>query len=122
MKQCCAGKKAEHQLKLAANFLKLIAEENRLKIVCLLARRELCVCEIWRMLDIPQNLTSHHLKALKDYGLISSRKEGLNVFYSLNTASLKESKKLLNGFLRLPIKKYLNLTSTLRKGFLCKNI
>ena len=99
MKACCSGKKAEQELKLTVEFLKLLAEENRLKIVCLLAQGELCVCDIWSSVNIPQNLTSHHLKALKDYGLISSRKEGLNVFYTLNTDSLKSSKKLLDEFL-----------------------
>lgn len=97
--QCCVGEKAENDLQLTIEFLKLIAEENRLKIVCLLAQSELCVCDIWGALNIPQNLTSHHLKALKKYGLISSRKEGLNVYYSLNKDSLQGSKKLLNEFL-----------------------
>ena len=99
MKSCCVGKKAEKELALTVEFLKLIAEENRLKIVCLLAQSELCVCDIWGAINIPQNLTSHHLKALKKYGLISSRKEGLNVFYTLNKDSLKSSKKLLDEFL-----------------------
>lgn len=98
-KKCCVGKKAENELRLAVAFLKLLAEENRLKIVCLLAQKELCVCDIWSALNIPQNLTSHHLKALKKYGLISSRKEGLNVYYALNKDSLQNSKKLLNAFL-----------------------
>jgi ArsR family transcriptional regulator len=79
--------------------LKLIAEKNRIKIICLLAQGELCVCEIWSGLNLSQNLTSHHLKALKDYGLISSRKEGLNVFYSLNTKELKIAKDRLDKFL-----------------------
>lgn len=99
MESCCVGKKAEKELALTVKFLKLIAEENRLKIVCLLAQSELCVCDIWSALNIPQNLTSHHLKALKKYGLISSRKDGLNVYYSLDTKALKVSKKLLGEFL-----------------------
>ncbi|PKN03168.1 transcriptional regulator [Candidatus Dependentiae bacterium HGW-Dependentiae-1] len=99
MEPCCSGKKAEKELSLTVAFLKLLAEENRLKIVCLLAQGELCVCDIWGALNIPQNLTSHHLKALKKYGLITSRKEGLNVYYSLNANALKASKKLLDGFL-----------------------
>jgi len=98
-KACCSGKKAEKELALTVEFLKLLAEENRLKIICLLAQGELCVCDIWNALNIPQNLTSHHLKALKEYGLISSRKEGLNVFYTLNSDTLKSSKKLLDEFL-----------------------
>lgn len=99
MNTCCSGKKAEQELKSTVDFLKLLAEENRLKIICLLAQGELCVCDIWNSVNIPQNLTSHHLKALKEYGLISSRKEGLNVFYSLNTDSLHGCKKLLDEFL-----------------------
>jgi DNA-binding transcriptional ArsR family regulator len=82
MQKCCVGEKAEKDLRLTVEFLKLIAEENRLKI-----------------LDIPQNLASHHLKALKEYGLISSRKEGLNIYYSLNTDSFNNAKSLLNAFL-----------------------
>ena len=80
MEKCCVGKKAEKELEHTAGFLKLIAEKNRIKIICLLAQGELCVCEIWSALNLSQNLTSHHLKELKDYGLISSRKDGLNVF------------------------------------------
>lgn len=98
-KQCCSGKKAAQNLRLTVVFLKLLAEENRLKIVCLLAQGELCVCDLWTALNIPQNLTSHHLKALKKYGLITSRKEGLNVYYALNRQALETSKKLLDSFL-----------------------
>lgn len=99
MEICCSGEKAAKELKVTVEFLKLIAEENRLKIICLLAQSELCVCKIWSALNIPQNLTSHHLKALKKYGLISSRKEGLNVYYSLNSQALKKSQDLLEAFL-----------------------
>lgn len=99
MEPCCVGEKVANELKLTVGFLKLLAEENRLKIVCLLAQGELCVCDIWSVLNIPQNLTSHHLKALKKYGLITSRKNGLNVYYSLNSDTLNDSKKLLNEFL-----------------------
>lgn len=99
MAGCCEGKEAEQELKATVDFLKLLAEENRLKIVCLLAQGELCVCDIWNALNIQQNLTSHHLKALKEYGLISSRRDGLNVFYTLNTDLLKSSKILLDEFL-----------------------
>jgi DNA-binding transcriptional ArsR family regulator len=99
MNPCCVGKKAENDLKLTVEFLKLLAEEKRLKIICVLAQNELCVCDIWGALNIPQNLASHHLKSLKKYGLISSRKEGLNIYYSLNTSALKTSRELLDGFL-----------------------
>ena len=54
-----------------------------------LKRGEKCVCEIWKELNLPQNLVSHHLKVLKDAKFISSRKEGLKVFYSLKAEKLR---------------------------------
>lgn len=81
------------------SFIKLINEPNRLKILCLLRNGEKCVCEIWEELDLPQNLTSHHLKALKDFGLIKSRQEGRKVIYSTNKKIADKYIKLLNKFL-----------------------
>jgi len=98
-KLCCATKAVDKQLSTAVEFLKVIAEENRLKILCILLNNEQCVCDIWQYLNIPQNLTSHHLKVLKDFGLITSRKEGLKVFYAINKNKLVESRKLLDEFL-----------------------
>lgn len=80
-------------------FLKIVAEENRLKILCLLGDGEKCVCEIWQYLGLPQNLVSHHLKVLKDFKLISSRKEGLRVFYRLNQKIVREYLSLLKDVL-----------------------
>jgi len=91
--------KDNQDLPLLADFLKVIAEDNRLKILCLLQNGEQCVCEIWQFLDLPQNLTSHHLKVLKDFGLVSSRQEGLKVFYKLNKKVVEKHLKILNKFL-----------------------
>ena len=65
-------------------FLKTISDENRLKILCFLKEWEKCVCDIVEFMQIPQNLVSHHLKKLKDAGIVTSKKEGLNVRYSIN--------------------------------------
>jgi len=83
-----------------AKFLKVISEENRLKILCLLEENEGCVCEIWQNLKLPQNLVSHHLKALKDLNLISSKKIGLKVFYKLNQKVIKKYLEDFNKFLK----------------------
>ena len=84
---------------LAINdFLKIIAEENRLKTLRLLKDGKKCVSEIWQYLQIPQNLASHHLRILKTSGLISSQKEGLRVFYYLNRRTLRKNvRKLKNS-------------------------
>jgi len=98
---CCKTQKSKQDLKQAVGFLKVISEENRLKILCILQKQEMCVCEIWQHLDLPQNLASHHLKVLKDFDLISSKKESLKVFYKLNQKTLIKHTKLLNKFLNL---------------------
>ncbi|MBU2540121.1 metalloregulator ArsR/SmtB family transcription factor [Patescibacteria group bacterium] len=97
--KCCKNKKVGSELKGIVDFLKVISEENRLRILCILKEQEMCVCEIWQYLDSPQNLTSHHLKVLKGFSLISSRKDGLKVFYKLNKIIIKKYLKLLNKFL-----------------------
>lgn len=45
--------------------------------------RELCVCDLSWIVQRAQNLTSHHMKILKSEGLVSSRKQGRMVMYSL---------------------------------------
>lgn len=87
---CCENKKIKGELKETVNFLKAISEENRLVILCILQKQELCVCDIWQHLNLSQNLTSHHLKTLKDFGLVKSRKEGTKVIYSLNSENTKK--------------------------------
>lgn len=83
----------------SAQLLKVVADENRLQILQMLQSGEKCVCEIWQHLGLPQNLISHHLKVLKDFNLISSRKEGLWVFYKINKPELSKLNSLLNKFL-----------------------
>lgn len=97
---CCSN---PHTLRLVgqtALLLKIIAEENRLKILCVLKMGPQCVCDIWEDLGIAQNLASHHLKVLKEAGLIDSRKEGLKVIYSINTKGMKRLQKDLQHFLQ----------------------
>lgn len=98
--KCCQHKKSTAELMKTVEFLKIIAEENRLKILCLLRLNEQCVCDIWQFLDIPQNLTSHHLKVLKDFKLVNDRKTGLRVYYSINKKEMTKYNLLLNNFLQ----------------------
>lgn len=91
--------KGNENLPLLADFLRIISEDNRLKILCLLRDGEKCVCDVWQFLDSPQNLISHHLKVLKDFNLLISRKEGLYVYYSLNDKELAKYKEILNKVL-----------------------
>jgi ArsR family transcriptional regulator len=67
---------------------KALADEIRLRILSLLATREMCVCEIMVALDLTQPTASHHLGILENAGLVKDRKEGKWVFYSLSDPSL----------------------------------
>jgi ArsR family transcriptional regulator len=78
------------------DMLKALAEENRLKIVTLLSKGSLCVCEIEKEVKLPQNLVSHHLGVLKEAGIIENCRCGKNNYYSLNRAAIKDFIKALN--------------------------
>jgi len=69
-------------------MLKIIAEANRLRIICFLKRKEHCVCEIVEALALPHNLASHHLKELKSVGLLTSIRKGKYIFYRINNNCL----------------------------------
>jgi len=81
----------------AASFLSVVAEPNRLKILCHLKEGELCVCELIERLDLPQNLLSHHLKTLRKFGLLDSRKDGQRVYYRLDQEKLDHFATLTNN-------------------------
>ena len=78
------------------DMLKALAEQNRLSIVELLSDKPLCVCEIERVLDLPQNLVSHHLSILREAKIVENCKCGKNNYYSLNRQVLGDFAKKIN--------------------------
>jgi len=66
-----------------AAIFKTLGDPNRVRIVSLLAKHELCVEDIASLLDMSQSAVSHQLRTLRQMRLVSSRKEGRNVFYKL---------------------------------------
>lgn len=90
----------QEDLENVTKFLKLIAEPNRLLILCLLQHGELSVNQIQERLNIPLNLLSFHLQKLKKLdNLICSKKKGLNVFYFINQTKISFYKKILDKVL-----------------------
>ena len=70
-------------------YLNAIAEPNRLAILSSLKDCEKCACEIHPGLKLPQNLSSHHLKVLRNLDLLKTRKEGNKIIYSRNEKIIK---------------------------------
>lgn len=96
MKEKCFCKSNDIDLDKSIPFLKAISDENRLKIICLLKTGEKCVCEIVDFLNIAQNLVSHHLKKLRENGLVEKRKNGLKIFYTLNNKNISKHISIIN--------------------------
>jgi len=72
-----------------------VAEETRFRIVQLLAGGERCVCELQVELEAAQSRLSFHLKKLKDAGVVSDRRAGRWVHYSLVPEALEEMRAFL---------------------------
>ena len=67
--------------------LKMLGESSRIKILLLLSKREMCVCELESALKLPQPTISHHVGLLEHAGLLERSKKGKFVFYKLNVSS-----------------------------------
>jgi ArsR family transcriptional regulator len=65
-------------------FCKALADDTRQQILVMLSDQELCVSDIVEAFDMSQPSISHHLGILKQFGLLTSRKEGKQVYYTVN--------------------------------------
>ena len=68
---------------LLAETFAALADPTRIRIVSLLADTEMCVGDLCFLLDMTQPAVSHHLRILRNLKIVSSRKEGRHVFYTL---------------------------------------
>jgi ArsR family transcriptional regulator len=76
-------------LEYAAVF-KALSDEIRLKIVVMLSEDELCACKLLESFSITQPTLSYHMKILCESGIVSSRREGAWMIYSINSRIFKE--------------------------------
>ena len=90
----------------AAVICKALGDSNRIRIVKLLTQGELCGCKLLEYFNITQPTLSHHMKVLAECGLICSRKEWKNTYYSLNCETLTAFRNYIG-------------TLTCRKGRAC---
>lgn len=99
--KCCTKNTAEQKdVSQTYEFLKAIANKNRLKILCVLREGSKCVCEIFPAVGVSQKLASHHLRRLKKIGLLDEKREGNFIHYSLDRKIIREYKKILNQVIK----------------------
>lgn len=86
----------------ALQLLQAVAEPTRFKILRRLHRGERCVCELTDALDAAQSRLSFHLKVLKDAGLVSDRREGRWMYYTVNPDALHEVEAVVQALVPDP--------------------
>lgn len=76
------------------SIFKALGDRTRLRIINILLKQELCVCEVMEALGLPQSRASRHLGILKNVGIILDRRDAQNVFYRVNSSDSNVSKLL----------------------------
>lgn len=77
------GMPKEETMQDLAAFFKVLGEQTRMKILCVLFQGELCVCDLAEVVGMTQSAVSHQLRILKQMKLVKNRREGKIVYYSL---------------------------------------
>jgi DNA-binding transcriptional ArsR family regulator len=71
-------------------FCKALSDDTRQRILEMLLESEMCVGDIVEAFDMSQPSISHHLSVLRQFNLVTSRKEGKQVYYAINHDNVVE--------------------------------
>ncbi len=85
-----------------ADILKVLSDPSRLAVFDLLMQGVQCNCELGENLKMPMNLISHHLKVLRDAGLVIAERDEIDarwIYYSVNQKTLAQLRQELDTFL-----------------------
>lgn len=80
----------EEKLYDLAELFKVFGDSTRIKIIWALFEEEMCVCDIACLLNMTQSAISHQLRVLKQARLVKPRRDGKNVYYSLDDQHIEE--------------------------------
>ena len=80
-------------------IFKALADENRLAALKFLQNGEKCACHLLEALNISQPTLSHHMKQLCESGLVSARKEGTWMHYSISSEGREKLCSIINEYL-----------------------
>jgi ArsR family transcriptional regulator len=86
----------------AARLFHALSDGTRLAILQRLRLGEQCVCNLTDALDAAQSRLSFHLKVLKDAGLVTDRREGRWMYYTMNAEALAEVGELVDSLTATP--------------------
>ncbi|MEG1800961.1 MAG: metalloregulator ArsR/SmtB family transcription factor [Oscillospiraceae bacterium] len=80
----------EKELQGISAFFKVLGDPTRIKMMSVLEKGELCVCDLAVALDMTKSAISHQLSGLRSAKLVKSRREGKNIFYSVDDDHVRE--------------------------------
>lgn len=84
-----------------SRFLKIVSDENRMKILLTLGNDTMNVTDIYNKIGLPQNLTSHHITKLKSIDLLNEKRDGVFRNYSVNSKKMKELNKMFRDMFKI---------------------
>jgi ArsR family transcriptional regulator len=85
-------------LDAVAQRFQALSDPTRLRLLARLRHGERCVCDLMDVLDAAQSRLSFHLRVLREAGLVSDRRDGRWVYYSLVPAALEEIQEYVEDF------------------------
>ncbi len=74
------------------SLFKVLSDETRIRIINVLAKQDLCVCELTDILDLSQPKISKHMAKIRSAKLVTTKRNEQYIYYSLN----KDNKNLMN--------------------------
>ena len=74
----------ENELYDVAELFKIFGDSTRIRILSALAQAEMCVCDIGEVLNMTKSAVSHQLRILRQAKLVKNRRNGKEIFYSLD--------------------------------------
>lgn len=95
----------EQEIKRMTVVFKAFCDENRIKILRLLADGEKCACKLLEEMNVTQPTLSHHMKILCDSEIVVGRKEGKWMYYSISADGAEMAKKYIDELINLKTNK-----------------
>lgn len=99
----------QNKINLEAEFLAVLAQPTRLKILYFLRGGEKCACEINPSMAEDPSVVSRHLVKMKEAGILESRKQGVSIFYKINEPQVFEILELADNIITAAAKRKMNL-------------
>ena len=78
------------ELTALSDIFRVLSDPTRMKLLWALHQQEMCVCDLAATLEMTKSAISHQLKTMKEFHVVKARRDGKNVFYSLDDDHVTE--------------------------------